>query len=564
MDYSTPAAGVNETANPPLPDGDIALIVSADGSVQSVLQASPEFPEPESVKTLWPGETGEGICNSIRRVLRSRQYFSEEIRNEALGSSAEHIYVAQGRDRCLLIVRDNMRHHRAMSRLQRLAYVDDVTGLPNREYFDSELVQVCEHQRLREGRAAIICFHIDDIDVQHGSTGANRYSTALKDMSGRLVRELRGANAVDDDDFERRTIVARIDFHRIAIILPAIETGNDAEAVAERLMQVLQVPVDVDGKQYSTNVHAGIGLFPQDGVDASVLFANSISATDEARAGGPGSIAFHSGTVQMRTLQRQDLEAELKAALQNDSFQLNYLPIMDVASNEVRSVEALLRWPDSVMGTHSTTKIIGLAERTGLIVPIGEWVLRHSFNQLKSWHDAGFSHLHLAVNFSLQEFSRPEIAPRMAALMLEAGIQPGKVDLEITEKMLTRDAMTGFQVLNALKGLGINLYVDDYGTAPCSMAQLAHSPVDGIKLDNSLVAGLGSCSQDRAACNAAIASAQTLGLVVIAEGVESEGQARELGNAGCDRLQGFYYTKPLAAEAMDAFLKGNAGAADND
>jgi EAL domain-containing protein (putative c-di-GMP-specific phosphodiesterase class I)/GGDEF domain-containing protein len=499
----------------------------------------------------------------VRRVLRSREFYTEEIEHDGAGGSTEHIYVAQGRDRVLLIMRDTSRRQKDMSRLKRLAFADAVTGLPNREFFCEELKKVCEQQRLREGRAAVICIHVEDVDAQQGSLSGRRYNTVLEELCQRLVRELRGANSLDEEDFERRTIIARIDFHRIGIILPSIETGSDAESVTERLVQLLHQPVDIDGKSHATTVYAGIGLFPQDGAEVATLAANSNAATDEARAGEPGNITFHSGTVQLRTLQRQDLEVEIKKALERGSFALNFLPIVDATSNAVRSLEALLRWPDSVMASHSTSRIIGLAERTGLIVPIGEFVLRESFGQLRAWHDAGLSDLRLAVNLSMQEFSRPDIAPRMAALLLEAGVQPGDVDLEITEKMLARDALNGFQVLNAFKALGINLHVDDYGTTACSMAQLAHSPIDGIKLDNSLVAGLESCDRDRSACKASIASAHALGLEVIAEGVETTFQADALRAAGCDMLQGFFFTKPLTPDDVQSFVEASNGGRDD-
>lgn len=544
-------------------DGDIALVVSDDGAICATLQAPQETEIPETIDDMWPGAIGERVRNSVRRVLRSREFYTEEIKHGDTGASTEHIYVAQGRDRVLLIIRDTSRRQQDMSRLKRLAFADAVTGLPNREFFSDELKKVCEQQRLREGRAAVICIHVEDADVQQGSLSARRYNSVLEELCQRLVRELRGANSLDDEDFERRTIVARIDFHRVGIILPSIETGSDAGSVTERLVQLLHQPVDIDGKSYATTVYAGIGLFPQDGAEVATLAANSNAATDEARAGEPGNIAFHSGTVKLHTLQRQDLEVEIKTALERGSFALNFLPIVDATSNSVGSVEALLRWPDSVMATHSTSRIIGLAERTGLIVPIGEFVLRESFSQLRAWQDAGLPDLRLAINLSMQEFSRPDIAPRMAALLLEAGVQPGDVDLEITEKMLARDALNGFQVLNAFKALGINLHVDDYGTTACSMAQLAHSPIDGIKLDNSLVSGLESCDRDRLACHASIASAHALGLEVIAEGVETAVQADALRAAGCDMLQGFFFTKPLTSDDVQSFVEASNGGQDD-
>jgi EAL domain-containing protein (putative c-di-GMP-specific phosphodiesterase class I)/GGDEF domain-containing protein len=540
----------------------MALVVRDNGSICAALQAPDGSELPDSIGEMWPGETADRVRNNVRRVLRSREFFTEELNDG--DSTTEHIYVAQGRDRVLLIVRDTSRRHRAMSRLERLAFVDDVTGLPNREFFHDELKKVCEYQRLRGGRAAVICIHIEDVGERHGSSNPGRYSAILQELCERLVRELRGANSLDDEDFERRTVVARIDFHRIGIILPAIETGTDAESVTERLMQRLQQPVEAKGANLTADVYAGIGLFPQDGADAKTIAANCNAATEEARAGEPGNISFHSGTVQLRTLQRQDLEVEIKTALERNAFTLNFLPIIDSASNKVRSVEALLRWPGSVMGSHSTSKIIGLAERTGLIVAIGEFVLRESFCGLRAWQDAGLADLRLSVNLSMQEFSRPDIAPRMAALILEAGIQPGDINLEITEKMLARDALVGFQVLDALKALGVNLHVDDYGTAACSMAQLAHSPIDGIKLDNSLVAGLETCDRDRAACYASIASAHALGLEVTAEGVETQAQVDALRAAGCDMLQGFYFTKPMTFGNVQSFIEAGREGRDDD
>ncbi len=536
-------------------DRDMALVVNAEGDICSVMQAREDVTSKESVCALWPGELGERVCENVRRVLRSREFFAEYIERDEQGKSAEHIYVAQGRDRVLLLVRDTSRQHQAMSRLKRLAYVDSATGLPNREVFHDTLVRVCEHQRLREGRAAVICLHVDDIEEEQGQVSAGRYSRVLQELAQRMLRELRGANSSDDEDYERRTVVARIDFHRFGIILPFIETGADAESVTERLLQLLQQPVEVEDTALGTRVYAGIGLFPQDGGEADILFANSLAATEEARTGQPGNACFHSGTVKLRTLQRQDLEVELKTALEHGAFSLDYLPIVNAADHAVHSVEALLRWPDSVMGSHSTSKIIGLAERTGLIVPIGEWVLRNSFGQLRAWHDSGWPELRLAVNLSMQEFSRPDIAPRLAALMLEAGVQPEQVDLEITEKMLARDALTGFQVLGTLKALGVGLFVDDYGTAACALAHVAHSPVDGIKLDNSLVSAAKRCARDYAACRAGIAGGHALGLTVAAEGVESPEHVEVMRDAGCDLLQGFFFTRPLAANDVQPYLE---------
>ncbi len=537
-----------------LPNKELAIVLSGDGSVCTVLHASFDVEPNVSIDTIWPPEVCNRIRENLRRALRNRRFFNEELNLADAGGTAEFTYIAQGRDRVLLVARDTSQSKRALTRLQKLAYVDEVTALPNREYFVGELAKILEYQRLREGRAAVICCHVDDLDLQLGATGTARCDTILHELGARLESELRGVNSDRDDDYERRSVVARTDFHRFSIILPEIESGSDAESVTNRLALVLQEPVIVDGKTYRVDIRSGISLFPQDGTDAATLFANANAATEDARTGQAGDVAFHSGTVKLRTLQRQDLEVELRSALDRGAFALNFLPIVNASTGEVHAVEALLRWPESVMGSHSTSKVIGLAERTGLIVPIGEWVLQESFDRLKNWQDAGRPELRLSVNLSMQEFSRREIATRMAALMLRVGIEPSCVDLEITEKMLSRDAVAGYQAIDALKALGVNLIVDDFGTGACSLVQLAHSPVDGIKIDISLVNGVESCENDRAACTAAIASAHALGLIAVAEGVETTDQAHILRELNCDFLQGFYFSKPLSATEMGEFL----------
>lgn len=560
MTERTTANQPAKAEDPDLLERDMALVLSRDGSVCSVLHSSFDITANDSIDNFWSREFCERIRGNLHRALRNRELFSEEL-DEPDGST-EFTYITQGRDRVLLVARSTTKHRNALTRLRKLAFVDEATALPNREYLLSELQKIVEHQGLREGRAALICCHIDDLDIQHGSVGATGRDAILQEQGARLIQELRGVNSSDEEDYERRSIVARIDFQRFGIVLPTIETGGDAESVAERLVMSLQGPVIIDGKACHTRVFGGIGLFPQDGADAATLFDNANAATEEARAGHAGDVAFHSGTVKLRTLQRQDLEAELKSALDRGAFTLNYLPIVNAVTGDVHAVEALLRWPESVLGTHSTSKVIGLAERTGLIVQIGEWVIGESLNQLKYWQDAGHEELRLAVNLSMQEFSRRELVARLASLMSRASVQPESVDIEITEKMLNRDAIAGYRATDALKSLGVRLVVDDFGTGACSLAQLAHSPVDGIKIDNSLVHGIETSKQDLAACAAAIASAHALGLTVVAEGVETENQARQLRQQGVDHLQGFHFSKPLSASDMHEYFASvkNGGA----
>ena len=279
-----------------------------------------------------------------------------------------------------------------------------------------------------------------------------------------------------------------------------------------------------------------------------------MTAMDDARRHHPEPYKFHSGTLKMRALERKDLELELRSALDREEFDLNYLPIVDANTQEPITVEALLRWPTALFGSKSIRRVITLAEHTGLIVPIGDWVMRQSCKQLRDWHALGHTDLRLAINLSVQEFSRPNLVQRIRSILEDCAIDPASLDLEITEHMLFRDAMKGFDVCLALKGLGVGIILDDYGTGACSLAHLSRSPVDAVKIDNGFVAEAITSESERSACAAITAMAHQLGLSAIAEGVETEEQAQMLRDQGCDLLQGFLFCKPSAADEFAEYL----------
>ena len=547
--------------------GDIALVVSRDGSVKSMLRGdSPsalgrgaaELLEARGtlcLDDLWPGKLRQHMVNNVRRVLRERSFRSEEKRDAATGFAAELTYVANGPDSVILIVRDLDDRHDELHRMHRLAYIDEATSLPNRELFLNELKDLTELQRLREGRIAVVVLNVSQADESRTSYGAAQQDEVLAEIAGRLRVELRGANAEDKSDVERRTVIARTDYREFGIVLPSIESGVDAEAVARRVLDALCKPVEIRNRTVKLTGFAGIALFPQDGSDPAVLLENAVAAMEDASCSNDTDIKFHTGTVRLRTLQRQDLELELRAALDTQEFTVNYQPIVAAGSGAIRSVEALLRWPDSVLGARSTRKIVSIAERTSLIAAIGRWVLKHSCEQVMAWKDQGFARMKLSVNVSSQEFSRPDLVETISGTLVRVGMQPTDLAVEINEHILFRDAMKNYATCRALKKIGVSIVVDDYGIGSCSLAHLAHSPVDCIKIDNALVANLETNGRDNAACDAAIALAHALGLDVVAEGVETEEQARLLADLGCDYLQGYHYYPPMSEAELAGYLE---------
>lgn len=544
----------------------MVLVTSQSGAICRVLE-KPEsiFADatPSSIDDLWSAEVTEKIRTSLKRALRNRNSHSEEIELSEDGASSEFIYVAQGPDRVLLIVRDLSDQKRALSRVEHLAYTDELTGLPNREYLFRELVRITDIQKLRDGRAGVICIKVGRIDDMGYARNSAQQDALIQALAARLSDHLRGSNELADDNYERSSLVARTDFSQFAVVLPSIESGEDAEAVAERLVDYLQQPVVAAVRAIEIRAAAGIALFPQDGIEPAALWENAVAAMEDASVTPGSSFKFHSGTLRLRSLQRQDLDVELRSALERDEYALSFLPIVRANTAAPVVIEALLRWPSTLLGQHSTRKVVKIAERTGLILPIGEWVIRRACEQLKAWHEAGHTHIRLAINLSMQEFVSDGLIERIAGILNETDTSANDLDIEITERILIRDALKDYVTSKALKSLGVRIVVDDYGIGSSSLANLSQAPIDAIKIDNSFVANIASNADDKAACVAAIAMAGVLNIDVIAEGVETEEQSSVLQKHGCQFLQGFYYCKPKSDLEIIEYLDA-AGKIDNN
>lgn len=539
----------------------LAFSVSQDGAINGVLQGAGRLPDgfdansvPECIDAIWSTEVCERIKSHVKASIRNRRIQRLALPAGVSENLHELIFVPQGLDSVLVMLLDVSASRTAYSRVRELAYIDKATTLPNREYLLEELRRFMDIPRLKEGRAAVIC-----LSVEHGNGADNTLSgksqeIVLKELATRLGLELRNANRAEEQDFERYSVAARIDFRQYGVLLPSIESGADAESVAIRLIGSLEAPVKVGEREIKVSVRAGIALAPQDGNDAEVLLDNALSAMEDAQNGQDEPYKFYSGTVRLRALQRKDLELELKSALNRGEFRLHYLPIVEARTGTVVGVEALLRWPQAMFGSQPIHKVVKLAEHTGLIVPIGDWVVDTSVQQLGAWHEAGHSNLRLALNLSVQQFSRPAFAKRLTDTVERHEIAPNALDLEITEYLLFRDAMKNYATCNSLRDAGFRIVIDDFGTGACSLAHFSHSPSDAIKIDNSFVSNALGSALDRQACSAMTVMAHALGREVIAEGVETADQLDMLKEIGCDLFQGFLFCKPVPAKDIERYL----------
>lgn len=536
----------------------IALTVSRDGAIYSVLRAPDSMSADDLVdknlSALWPEPVVERVLQLVRGTIRSREFHFEPLTCD--GRELEFTLVAQGRDRVLMLVRDVSERALVLNNIQRLAYVDDATRLPNRKFLRKELDTILENVRLTEGRVALLYFDVDSIASRSMFYNPQRQESVVREVAERLRNELRGVNDSLPIDYERYTAAARIDFSQFAVVLPGVETGAAAEAVARRLIDALSQPIPYNDRDIRISVSVGIAITPQDGTDTDSLMEKAAAAMDVARGSQSEDCKFYSGTAKLPALQRKDMELELQSALDRQEFALNYLPIFCAGSGRVISIEALLRWPRNLFEARSITQIVSLAEHTGLIQPIGEWVMRRACEELQALHAVGHDKLKLAVNLSMQEFARPDLVEYIAAMLDEHKLEPSALQLEITEHLVFRDAMCEYPVSKSLRELGVGITVDDYGTGTCSLAHLAHSPATSLKIDNSIVINSTDNPMDRSACLAACAVARELGVTLVAEGVETEEQAELLREAGCAQLQGFLYGQPLRGEELGLLLAG--------
>ncbi|MBT8097952.1 MAG: phosphodiesterase [Woeseia sp.] len=508
----------------------------------------------QQLDAVWPAELSVPIVKNARRAIRSQQVRSLRLKSATGVTTNEAILIVQGRDRVMVVLRDVSDIEGKVSRLERLAYLDKVSGLPNREWLMAELAVLTERLCLRGGRAALILIDITNLRVAERAYFEFSRATVIKKIAERLLDGLRGANEDIDVDHERYSAVARIDAQRFAVIVPKIETGGDAAVIAERLSDLLEQPIETHDKQFGLRVATGLALFSQDGRTAEELFENAKVALSDAVHSQTSSHKFHSGTVRMRALERGDLESELQSALAKEEFSLTYLPIVKAASRDVVSVEALLRWPTRSFGGQPVSEIINVAEYTGVIFSLGDWVFANAFQQLATWNNAGLDNLALAVNVSAQEFARGKLIERTERCLRQSDLDPGRVTIELSEQILFRDALNNFEICNGLRSLGIRMAIGDFGKGICSFEHLANSPLDAIKINMDLVSRANDGARGRAACSAIVALAHELGLSVVAEGVDSQELATACQEIGCDFLQGFLFSPPLDAERIAGFV----------
>jgi diguanylate cyclase (GGDEF)-like protein len=449
---------------------------------------------------------------------------------------------------------------RAEHRIVKLAYFDALTGLPNREQsrnrLSSALAAAKQHQRM----LAVLYLDLDNFKRVNDTLGHAVGDELLCQVAARLRNSLRPEDSVHEMSNSRSSHVARLGGDEFIVILPNVRSADDAAGVAARLIAELQEPMRLALHTLVVTPSVGIALFPADGVEVDILLRNADLAMYFAKRKGPGMSAFFDASMNDAALHRFTLEAKLRGALERGEFTLHYQPQFDVSTGSVSGMEALLRWTNDELGVVPPAEFIPVAEETGLILGIGEWVLRSACQQAKKWLDEGLPVTRMAVNVSGQQFILKDFPQLVAAIIKETGIEASMLELEITESVVMKDEAWAEQALAQLKQQGVMLAIDDFGTGYSSFGRLRHFAVDRLKIDRSFMTSLIDCSDDRAIAAAIIAMSRSLRINVTAEGVESFPQLLFLQEHDCHEAQGFLFSRALPAEDALKLLRRAAEA----
>jgi diguanylate cyclase (GGDEF)-like protein len=442
----------------------------------------------------------------------------------------------------------------AENKTYRLAYFDSLTGLPSRLSFLERLGREIKRAEHGEKKLAILFMDLDGFKRINDTMGHITGDLILQWAADRLQKGIRPYDIVSrSQDDEAEVELARLGGDEFTALIPNITQPEDALIVAHRIREMMRRPFILDGREVVLTASIGIAVFPEDGEDPATLLKHADTAMYHAKDKGRDNCQFYSFSLTQQVQHRLNLESYLRHALANNEFSLLYQPQFDLASGRIQSVEALIRWHHPEQGVISPMDFIPLAEETGLIVPIGEWVLRTACDDAARWQQQGLN-LRMAVNLSPIQFKNPELVESVLAILKQTGLAPGLLELEITEGAVMEDSGTTLATLQALSQQGIQIALDDFGTGYSSMSYLKRMPLNNLKVDQSFVKELPNDRESLAIVRAILSIAQNLGFSTTAEGVETREQAEILQSMDCDSLQGYYFSRPVPAADVPGLL----------
>lgn len=538
------------------------VITDLEGNVLTInpaFTAITEYPEAEvlgkNMRFLQSGRHNRSFYQALWQALRATGAWQGELWNRRKGGEIypEWLNISTVRNErgeavnYVGVFTDISRLKQSETQLEYLAHHDPLTRLPNRLLLLSRLNHVLERARRDETRGAVLFLDLDRFKNVNDSLGHPAGDELLQLAAQRMRGCLRETDTV-----------ARLGGDEFVVVLENLAEPENAAGVARALIDRLNAPfVLSSGQEVYIGGSLGISIFPDDGDDADRLIQYADAALYQAKGNGRGTYHFYTESLTASANERLGLETRLRRALDQGELVLHYQPLVSLAEGRIFGVEALVRWQNPDEGLISPDRFIPLAEETGLIVPLGEWVLRTAGARMQAWLEAGLPLDTLAVNFSPRQFQRGDLHERIRAILAQTGLPPRYLEVEITETALMAEGPESEAKLAALKALGVRIAIDDFGTGYSSLAYLKRFPIDKLKVDQGFMRGIPQDSSNMEIASAIIAMARNLKLEVLTEGVETEAQLAFLKRYGCDAAQGYLFSRPVAAEALPPLLEAS-------
>jgi diguanylate cyclase (GGDEF)-like protein/PAS domain S-box-containing protein len=458
-----------------------------------------------------------------------------DINLRRINLSGQKMYIA--------VCRDITEMKKAEAKIEHMAFYDVLTGLPNRWYLQTHMKRLFKELKGEQKTFSLLLLDLDHFKVINDSLGHQAGDYLLQEVSKRLKGILR-----------KNFTLARLGGDEFVLIAPNIRV-NESSQLAKDILKVIDMPFYIMNQKLNITTSIGISHYPTDGWDMNMLIKNADIAMYRSKEEGRNGYFQFNYSMKDFAQERMNMEILLREALENDEFTLHYQPKIHINSNKIFGLEALIRWKRKDGSITYPNQFIQLAEETGLIVPIGEVVLREACRRCKEWHDLGFSNLSISVNISASQFHKHDLELLVSSILSETGLPPKALELELTESTVMKSPAQATIMLEKLKALGVTISIDDFGTGFSSLSYLRHFPIDTLKIDKSFIMNLESDHANAMISKAVISLAQSLKLKVVAEGVENERQLAFLNRENCDYAQGFYFSRPLDWGEINVLLK---------
>ncbi|MGZ9709297.1 putative bifunctional diguanylate cyclase/phosphodiesterase [Glaciimonas sp. GNP009] len=507
----------------------------------------------KNCKFLQGTDQNQPELEEIRAALREQREGNSVLRNYRKDGSIfwNHLYVAPVSNNQGIVTHFVASHYDITvaknneAKLMRMAYHDELTGLPNRALLRDRLLQALALAARYSSQVWVLFISLNRFKTVNHSFGHKGSDSVLMIIAHRLRDAIRESDTLarwGDDEF--------------VIVMPEKPAGKLAIAVLQRMIAVVNRAIVFGGQEFFLNCSMGVTRYPQDGEHVDMLLDRADIAAHHAKRKGDNDFQFHTVDMSKLALKRLRIEADLRLAIEREEFVLHYQPQVDLGSGFINGMEALIRWQHPKQGLLYPADFIDIAEETGLIIPIGAWVLRAACTQNKQWQEEGLPSIKVAVNLSLRQFTQQNLAQSFAEILDDIGLSPKELELELTESLIMSNVDQAIAVLRDIKALGVAISVDDFGTGYSSLSYLKLLPIDMLKIDRTFVSDIGAGDGDDAyIVTSIITLAHALKLRVIAEGVETLQQLNYLRRNGCDEMQGYFFSKPLSAEAFAQILR---------